>query len=132
MKSPVVEIFCVCREISGDAGGLNILGTFYKLEVPQFPAVVAKIMVVSRLRFDVAQEGTHRFEVSCSDLDGKTLGPPAQEMVDVIAHPGDVHAWVMPSFSLTNFRFPGKGDVQLKLSIDGKHLASSWLYVTGV
>jgi hypothetical protein len=126
---PAAEIFCLCRAAEVVDGVLNITGAGSRFAIGPSSVVVPQVTAVASIRFPVAQEGTHVFEINVVDLHGEEIVAPAMGTLEVAARGDDVHAWMQFSTVVASELFRAPGDFRFDVAIDGEHLATSWLCV---
>ncbi len=111
-----------------DAGGkLNALGIFDSILVRNFPANHSRLYVVMSLRSWGTEAGTHRLKLLYVDADGTPLLPPIE------------HDFVVPGraasqkviVEVNGLPLPGPGPYSFEAAVDGHHIVSVPLNVTG-
>jgi hypothetical protein len=122
------EILTVC-ESAENGITLTIRGAFYRLSVPRIPCVLPKLVIALRVRATADEDGSHALKLYLSDLDGKSLGPPAEETFETRTIGNETYTQIAAVIEIHDIRIGIATDHLLNLQIDGESIANTTLYV---
>ncbi|NLT69873.1 MAG: hypothetical protein GXX91_04170 [Verrucomicrobiaceae bacterium] len=130
-----IEIFSVCERatlplIPEDK--LSLVGIFDHIYAPAAPVEHPGFTVAARVRFEAIEDGDRHYRIELIDQDGRSVVAPClgkfqrncwgslkSEVSNLLVHYRDVN-------------FPGFGEYEVRLAIEGRLEACSPLVLTGV
>ena len=116
-----VEIFALCDAATDNAGKLNLLGAFARINTRSFPLVHPHCAIALRVRFDRIEEGNHRVKISLIDADGTSVIPGIDGNIG-IKFPDDVHSVCANMvLNMNGLKFDQAGQYSIELALDGRH-----------
>ena len=116
-----VEIFALCDAATDNAGKLNLLGAFDRINARSFPLVHPHCAIALRVRFDRIEEGNHRVKISLIDADGTSVIPGIDGNIG-IKFPDDVHSVCANMvLNMNGLKFDQAGQYSIELALDGRH-----------
>jgi hypothetical protein len=116
-----VEIFTLCDAAVDYGGKLNLLGTFDRILVKQFPAAHPHCSVALRVRFERVEEGQHRVRISIVDEDGKPIGPNVDGSIGVKIPPTLLSTCANLVLNINGLKFEKPGRYSVDLALDARH-----------
>jgi hypothetical protein len=124
-----IELFTVCDFAADYAGKLSVIGVFDTLFSKETPVTHPYWCVAVKFRFEKIEEGQKRLRLSISDADGRAI-VPAIDMPIVANVPRDLSsATVNLVLNIGGVKFDRFGEYSIDLAVDGRHEASTPLYV---
>ena len=124
-----VELFAISDFAAEYGGKLSVVGIFDTLYAKQAPVVHPHWCVAVKLRFDKIEEGQKRFRLTITDADGKTVIPPVEMPFAIPAVPEASSATLNLVMNLGGVKFANFGEYSIDLALDGRHEASTPLWV---
>lgn len=125
-----VEIFTLCDAATVDAGGkLNILGSFDRLAARETPVVHPHCALAMKLRFERVEEGQKRIRITFIDSDGVAVMPPAEATAEVKFPGRESSSTISLALNINQLKLPRFGEYAIDLAVDGRHEASTPLFV---
>ncbi len=123
-----IEIFCLCKAAPFNALNQPTLIDVFDVKIAAGePALIEPFLVAISIRVFKVDEGQHRFSITCKDPSGKVVLGPITEIFSCAKLPRD---------SITIFQTTavpaGKvyfGKYEFAIELDGKHHASTYLYI---
>ena len=124
-----IELFAICDFAADYAGKLSVIGVFDTLFSKQTPVIHPYWCVAVKFRFEKIEEGRKNLRLSISDADGKPV-LPAIEMPMIANTPHDLpSSTVNLVLNIGGIKFEQFGEYSIDLAVDGRHEASTPLYV---
>jgi len=123
-----VDIFTLCDFAQESDGKMTVVGAFDTIYARQFPAVHPSMCLALRLRFYIHEAGTHSMRVTLAGPDGKDLAGPIEGELRVGDFAGSSRV-VHSVFTFVNTPIAREGAVGITLSVDGREVLTSPLYV---
>ncbi len=114
-----IEVFALCDAAQDYFGKLCVLGTFDRVQAPQYPIVFPACAIASRIRFDRTEEGLHRLDINIVDPDGKSIAPSLNGELTVKLGPGLDSLAANFVVNIANFKIDQPGKILVDLVIDG-------------
>lgn len=125
-----VETFSLCDFASADAAAkLNIIGIFDTIYARGVPATHGLCALAVRVRFDRIEEGNKKVKISFIDSDGNSVLPSMEALIPVRMGPDASTAIAQVVSIMSQIKLPSFGEYSIDLAIDGRHEASTPLYV---
>lgn len=125
-----VEIFSLCDFASADAAAkLNIIGVFDTLWAREAPITHGLCVLAARIRFERIEEGLKRIKISLVDADGNPVLPAMEAQIPVQVAQHGLSAIAQVVSIMSQIKLPNFGEYSIDLAIDGRHEASTPLYV---
>ncbi len=127
-----IEAFLLCDAATEQQGKLNILGAFDNYWVRQMPARIPQCAVVSRVRFEKIEQGSHSVKIQIIDEDGQNIAPKLEGNISVFPTPGMDSTVANIILNIQGLEIKKFGRYQIDLAIDGQLQASLPLRVSEV
>ena len=125
-----VEIFSLCDFACVDAGGkITIVGVFDAIYGREAPVMHGLCALAIRVRFDGIEEGNKKFKISFTDTDGNAIMPSMETQIPVRLSPNASTASAQVVSIMSQIKLANFGEYSIDLAIDGRHEASTPLYV---
>jgi len=80
-----VELLAICDAATDYQGRLNILGVFEGIAGPKLPVIRDRFSIVTRMRFDADEAGSHRLKIALRNQRGVLLIPELKARFNVKA-----------------------------------------------
>jgi hypothetical protein len=87
------------------------------------------MVIAIRLCATSEEDGTHKLELSLTDLDGKLLGPPAKATFVTKTRPNEQYAWTQAVIGIHQIQILEPNEYLLNLQINGHSIANTTLCV---
>ncbi len=123
-----VEIFTLCDAATVSGGKLNILGSFDTIAAVAFPCQHPLCAIAIRIRFDLGEEGDHKFQVHFCDPDMRAVMKPMIQQASVQI-PNERSQTVTHIWNLLGFELKGAGEYYFELKVDRETPCRLPLYV---
>jgi hypothetical protein len=123
-----VDIFTLCDFAQESAGKLTVVGAFDTVYARSFPAVHPFMSLAMRLRFYIHEGGTHPIKIEFFGPDGNELVKPIEGELTVGDFSGSSRV-VHSVFNFVNTSIEREGAIGITLSVDGKEVCTSPLYI---
>jgi len=127
-----IELFTVCDFAADYAGKLSVVGIFDTISANQAPVVHPHWCVAVKFRFERIEEGQKKLRISLSDFDGKPVLSPIEMPVVATIPAGTSSSTLNIVVNVGGIKFDRFGEYSIDLAIDGRHEASTPLYVRQV
>ncbi len=126
-----VPVAVLCDAATDYSGKLNILGAFDAIMARQFPMVHPACTLAVRVVFEPYEMGDHRLVIKLTDEDGVEVVDPLEAQVVCRQHEGRPSTFLSRNLivNLQRLSFKRPGRYEMKVTIDGHHLASTPLLV---
>ena len=124
-----IELFTVSDFAADYAGKLSVVGIFDTLSAKQTPVVHHQWSVAAKIRFEKIEEGQKRVRFSISDADGRSVLPPIEMPIAATVPADSPSATVNLVMNIGGIKFDHFGEYSVDLALDGRHEASTPLYV---
>jgi hypothetical protein len=122
------DIFTLCDFAQESDGKMTVVGAFDTIYAKQFPAVHPFMCLALRLRFFIHESGSHAMRISFSGPEGRDVAGPIEGQLAVGDFAGSSRV-VHSVFTFVNTPMEREGTVGITLSVDGREVLSSPLYV---
>lgn len=127
-----IDLFTVCDFAADYAGKLSVVGVFDTISSNQAPVVHPHWCVAIKLRFEKIEEGPKRLRLSISDTDGKAVLPAIEMPITANIPSGHLSSSLNIVVNVGGIKFERFGEYSIDLAVDGRHEASTPLYVRQV
>ncbi len=126
-----VPVAVLCDAATDYGGKLNLLGAFDAIMAREFPMVHPSCMLAVRVIFEPYEMGEHRLVVKLTDEDGMEVIDPLEAQAVVKWPPGRPTTFVSRNLivGMKRLKFARPGRYELKVMIDGHHLATAPLLI---
>lgn len=124
-----IELLALCDAANDSLGKLNVLGMFDSIQASQLPLVHPRCAIVLKIRFERLERGQHRLKLDLIDQDGSRIIPALEAPVAMNFPDAASSGTVQLILDLQNVRFERAGEYSINLAIDGRHEASTPLFV---
>jgi hypothetical protein len=124
-----IELFTLCDFAADYAGKLSVIGVFDTLFSKQAPVAHPHWCVAVKFRFEKIEDGQKNLRLSIADADGKNV-IPAIDMTVTASTPVDFSSTTVNLvLNIGGIKFEKFGEYSIDLAVDGRHEASTPLYV---
>lgn len=80
-----VELLAICDAATDYQGRLSILGVFEGIAAPKLPVIRERCSIVTRMRFDADEAGSHQLKIALRNQKGVLLIPELKARFNVKA-----------------------------------------------
>jgi len=122
------DIFTLCDFAQESDGKLTVVGAFDTIYARQFPAVHPFMCLAMRVRFFIHESGTHQMKIAFAAPDGSDAAGPIEGQLSVGDFAGSSRV-VHSVFNFVNTPMSREGTIGITLTIDGREVLTSPLYV---
>ena len=122
------DIFTLCDFAQESDGKMTVVGAFDTIYARQFPATHPFMCLALRLRFYIHEAGAHSMRIAFAGPDGADAAGPIEGELAVSDLAGSSRV-VHSVFTFVNTPMQREGVVGITLSIDGREVLTSPLYV---
>ena len=122
------DIFTLCDFAQESDGKMTVVGAFDTIYARQFPAVHPFMCLALRLRFYIHEAGKHAMHIAFVGPSGDDAVGPIEGELSVGDFAGSSRV-VHSVFTFANTPMQREGAVGITLSIDGREVLTSPLYV---
>jgi Family of unknown function (DUF6941) len=127
-----LEILTICDFAAKYGEKLCLTGVCDIFHSPKAPVQVSRFFIVSRIRYNISEEGEHITKFSIVDQDGQPIVPPIidkktiQLPKNLPISPGCIDTIIL---NMNGIVIPKFGEYSVQLVVDGSELASQPLYL---
>jgi len=124
-----IEAFLLCDAATDQQGKLNVLGAFDNIWTKKLPAIHPACSVVTRIRFEKIEDGSHSVKIQIIDQDGRNIGPKLEGSISVKTGANLDSSVANLILNIQRLEFKQYGQYRIDLAIDGEIKASLPLHV---
>lgn len=111
---------------------MNAIGIFDTIYARSVPVIYGLCALAIRVKFDRIEEGNKRLKLSFIDSDGNSVMPSMESIIPVRLPQNSPTATAQVVSIMSQIKLPNFGEYSIDLAIDGRHEASTPLFVQRV